>query len=97
MKFCQYCGNELMYESVICTKCGCSTGKDHVEDRAGCALPFLSFLVPLIGLVLWAVWHRDYPRKASACGKAALFSWTLSVIIGCLVGVFYAQLLYSFF
>ena len=25
MKFCTKCGNELMDEAVICTKCGCST------------------------------------------------------------------------
>ena len=26
MKFCRQCGNEIMDESVICPKCGCSTG-----------------------------------------------------------------------
>lgn len=26
MKYCTKCGNELIDEAVICTKCGCSTG-----------------------------------------------------------------------
>ena len=30
MKYCSHCGNEIMDEAVVCTKCGCATG---YEDK----------------------------------------------------------------
>lgn len=92
MKFCQYCGKELRDEAVLCPTCGCTTGKNHPsenDDRAGCALPFLSFLFPIVGLILWAVWRRDFPNKSKTCGKAALVSWILSIIAAVIIFVIY--------
>ena len=94
MKFCQHCGNSLLEEAVMCPKCGCVTGRNGDDDRAGCLMPLVSFLFPLFGLILWAIWKHDYPKRSHACGKAALVSIVLSTVIGCLAGVAYALWFY---
>lgn len=34
MKFCQYCGQQLSEEAVICPKCGCATGVPFPNQRS---------------------------------------------------------------
>ena len=38
----------------------------------------LGFFFPLIGLIMFLVWHDEYPNRARMCGKGAL----ISVIVG---------------
>ena len=52
--------------------------KSNDESSAGFAI--LSFLIPIIGIVLYFVWKNDYPKKASSCIKGAVISIVLSVI-----------------
>ena len=33
--FCKKCGNELMDESVVCTKCGCAVDAAPIADKDG--------------------------------------------------------------
>ena len=42
----------------------------------------LSFLIPIVGLVLFLVWKDSEPEKAKACGKWALIGFVVSFVLG---------------
>ena len=80
MKYCSKCGAELVDEAVICPNCGCAVegfepAKPAEEDKASVGLCILSVLIPLFGIIYWAVKHKATPKKAKACGIAAIISW----------------------
>lgn len=91
MVFCRKCGKEIESEAVICIHCGCSTGyNDYSSSRKADDVPdsglnLISFLIPIVGLILYCTNSANYPKKASAIGKYAL--------IGFLVGFFFICLL----
>lgn len=89
MKYCSHCGKEIMSEAVICPHCGCATGASMSlePDNPSTGLNILSFFFPLIGLILFIVYHGKTPTKANAIGKWAL--------IGFLVGSLLSVILYS--
>ena len=40
----------------------------------------LGFFFPIVGLILFLVWHDDYPKRAKLCGKGALISVIVWVV-----------------
>lgn len=40
----------------------------------------LGFFFPIVGLILFLVWHDDYPKRAKMCGKGALISVIVWVV-----------------
>lgn len=49
------------------------------DDAPSGGFGFLCFMFPVVGLILFLVWQREYPQKAKSCGIGA--------IIGVCVGV----------
>lgn len=47
----------------------------------------LGFFFPIVGLILYLVWHTEYPLKAKSCGKGALIGFCVGVVAGILMGV----------
>ena len=91
MKYCTKCGNELIDEAVVCTKCGCyaqsvSSAKnisgEPQKDEADIGLIVLSALIPLIGLVLWAIKNNDSPIAAKKYGLTALIAVGVEIVLG---------------
>lgn len=86
MKFCQYCGKEVMDEAVICTGCGCSvqttnnTQPTEVDESVSAGLIVLAVLVPLFGIIYWPVKAKTRPKCARACGIAGIISWVISFV-----------------
>lgn len=54
-------------------------------DRSSFGFALLSFLIPLLGLILWLAWRDRLPRRARSCGKGALISVCLPFVF--LLGV----------
>ena len=86
MKFCSKCGKELVDEAVVCTHCGCAvaTVQNNVpspDDEVSVGFCILSVLIPLFGVIYWCVKYKEYPKKARACGIAALISWGVSFLL----------------
>lgn len=79
MKFCSHCGNKISQDAVVCPKCGCAANTQQ-QDRPSFVLDMISVFVPLIGLILFCVFHGSYPRKAKSVGIAALVG--VAVYIG---------------
>ena len=50
----------------------------NVEDAPSAGFAVLGFFIPIVGLILFLVWHDTYPLRAKSAGKGAL----ISVIIG---------------
>lgn len=49
------------------------------EDKPSIGLNILSFLLPIVGWILYYVFRDDRPNKASACSKWAWISVGISV------------------
>jgi len=88
--FCSKCGNQMADDAVICTACGCAVNGGTVaknDDQPSFGFSVLGFFLPLIGLILYLVWHNDYPLKAKSVGKGALIGFIVSVVLSIILVV----------
>lgn len=78
--FCRNCGKEIDDRAVFCVNCGCAV-KDELnrpDDVPSIGLNILSFVIPIVGLVLYAVHYKETPNKAKS-----MMTWAIvSMIIG---------------
>lgn len=91
---CRECGEMIADSAPTCPKCGASQGLKNTnssivgEDRdPSVGLNIVSFLWPLVGLILYLVYHEKSPRRAKDCGKWALIGLIVSVVIGIIVAI----------
>lgn len=92
MKYCRYCGSEMLDDAVLCVKCGCQVESVKVTegtDAPNMGFAVLCFFIPLLGLILYLVWKDEMPLKAKSCGKGALigfivgvFAWVIATCVG---------------
>ena len=108
-KFCPSCGSEVNENAVICVKCGTSLPKStestpsannnpapvNVDNNINVLFVILSVLVPLFGIIYWAVAAKTAPRCAKACGIAGIISWAASFLLVFVVYFFYFLILFS--
>ena len=52
-----------------------------VEDKADTALIVLCVIVPIVGLILWALKRNETPKAAGAYGKAALIAFCVKTAL----------------
>ncbi len=86
--FCGKCGKEINDEAVVCVNCGCEVKpignvvnpQSNPEDASSVGFNILSFFIPLVGLILFAVWNSSMPKKAKGCGKWALIGFILGIV-----------------
>ena len=82
MKYCSYCGKQIMDQAVVCPNCGCAQGgKGYIEHRPSTGLNIVGFLWPLIGLILYLVYEGKAPNKAKAIGKWSLWGLIVPIIV----------------
>ena len=86
MKFCSKCGKEIMDEAIVCPNCGCSVASPVAaqpfgNDQISGGLCVLSVFIPLFGIIYWIAKRKETPKKAKACGIAALISWGVSFVL----------------
>lgn len=92
--YCEHCGNK-MEDNIKCLKCGNYTDDyiRNMRDKPSFILEFISFFIPLFGFIMYLVNMKDKPKRASLCGKMALFGFVLSIIL--IIIVFIYVLLHS--
>lgn len=99
MKYCTRCGCELNDDAKFCTSCGArvsnegntpnhfnnnmNTASIATDNESTVIYGVLSFLFPIVGLILFLVYNDTKPRRAKTSGKCAL----ASVIIGIVIAV----------
>lgn len=55
------------------------------DDESHFGFAVLSFFIPVVGLVLYLVWNKEYPKKAKSCLKGLLTGVILYVVGVCCV------------
>ena len=93
MAFCTNCGKEIDDRAVICPGCGVpvagaqqpymnqqGTGA-RPDDESSMPYGLLGFFIPILGLILFLVWNKEYPKRSKSCGKGALISIIVSVVV----------------
>ena len=102
MKYCSRCGKELVDDAIFCTGCGCAVDPSirfvrNEEDKVSVWLCVLAFLIPLFGLIYWAIKREETPKKANAVGITALISWVAGIIMSVITSFFIASLFSAIF
>lgn len=101
IKFCPYCGSELNnqptsrdsgYQPIYQQ----SASYIREDDAPSIGFFILSLFIPIVGIILFAIWSKDYPLKAKSCLKGFVtgiviyfvFVCCLSTAVGGLVSMF---------
>ena len=50
-------------------------------DKPNSGYTFLSFLIPVVGLILYLVWKEDYPKRARSCFKGMMWGFLTGIIL----------------
>ncbi len=81
--YCYKCGQEVDENSRFCPYCGTqleqptqhmnySSEQMNANDAPSGGFAFLSFLFPIVGLILFLIWNNQYPLKARSCLKGLI-------------------------
>lgn len=100
---CRECGEMIAESAPTCPKCGArqNTGYEitpevEIDKDPNTGLNIVSFLWPLIGLILYIAYNDNSPRRAKACGKWAIVGVIVEIAIVTiaviLIGVFIASI-----
>lgn len=90
MNYCSNCGVQLAEGANFCSHCGQATqpsqqppqqqpGTQPSESVWGFSL--LGFFLPIVGLVLYLVWHDTLPQRSRAAGIGALIGACFPIIL----------------
>lgn len=86
--FCKKCGKEINSDAVVCVHCGCAVEQSKIEKATESEhttlLKIVSFLIPVIGIILYFVKSDDSNRKEYL--KFALISIVISMVCGFFIG-----------
>jgi hypothetical protein len=77
----------MLDEAVVCTKCGCAAAPNATSiepDEPSTGLNIISLLLPIVGLILYLVYHDKTPKKANAIGKFALIGFGIGLVFSVL-------------
>jgi len=108
--FCPQCGARFSAEKKYCDQCGTELSvlvqpeattshpaDSNVQDAPSGGFAVLGFFIPLVGLILFLVWHDSYPLRAKSAGKGALAGVITSVVLAVLSVVIQMVFLSSLF
>lgn len=97
--YCSNCGKEVNEQAAVCLNCGYalnnSQNKNPVEDKVSVGLVILAVLIPLFGFIYWPLKHSETPKKARACGIAAIISVVVSFVLSILFFVILTPLFFD--
>lgn len=85
MAYCKSCGEQIEDEDNACRFCGCiqngSVALNARSDGQDNGIEIISFLIPIIGLVLYCIWQADTPLKAHSALKGAVVGIVVYVAV----------------
>lgn len=80
---CKHCGEEIANDSVFCEFCGTKVINEENKQASGW-LKFGSFMIPVLGLIIYIIKKKEEPLVAKSClkwGIAGLVIGLLFIII----------------
>lgn len=84
MATCKFCNQENAPDAITCVHCGANieTSNDVATgEKPSTLLKVVSFLFPLVGIILYFVKRNENRTAAKAYGKMALISIIISVVL----------------
>ena len=90
MKICNHGGVQTSDDSVFCPNCGQEITSAPIpgkEDKPSVGLNILSFLFPVVGLILYLVQKKETPVRAKKIGKWALIGFIIGVVLSIALSV----------
>lgn len=98
MMFCPNCGKEVEDHANYCSNCGYDLSQVNEYDTEGydvykendsssLGFAFISFFFPLVGIILYIVWHSEYPKRARSCLKGFIVGIIVNILL--MIGLFY--------
>ena len=90
--FCPVCGADLRYQG------SSPSGYVNPNDETNFGYTLLSFFMPYIGLVLYIVWFKEFPKRAKSCLNGIIAGVICIVIFICCVfsGIFHSESWHSY-
>lgn len=88
MKVCANCGGKIKSRQNFCPTCG-QVAHLVVVDRGAARWAVLGFVCPVLGAILYLIWHKRRPNTAKSAGLGALISvgWVVSIMLMVVVGI----------
>ena len=78
--YCNNCGKEIKDSQNYCPYCN-SPIRGNPNRGASFGLKVLSFIFPLLGIVLYLCFDMDSPIRSKQCGKCALAGIIVKVLL----------------
>ena len=91
--YCPNCGKETGPNAAFCVNCGCALTAIPTNERprhepqpasvdeGNIGWGVLGFFIPIVGLILFIVWHDSKPKSAKLAGKGALISFVIGIAL----------------
>lgn len=76
---CKECGKEISENAISCPNCGAKSKNNNEEASTG--LKVICFLIPLIGIIIFAINITTKPKYAKQCLLASLLPTIIALII----------------
>ncbi|MBU1143151.1 MAG: zinc ribbon domain-containing protein [Firmicutes bacterium] len=84
MAYCPNCGEPVRDDQDVCLSCGNELKEKKtvaLEEGSAVGWGILSFLIPLVGLILFLTWKDTKPNTAKVCGVLALVGFILNIFV----------------
>lgn len=76
---CEVCGKEIAENATTCPNCGAKNKNNN--ESASTGLKVICFLIPLIGIIIFAVNISTKPKYAKECLIASILPTIIAVVI----------------
>ena len=85
--YCSRCGREIDDKALTCPYCGTKTMNNLdtfiTNDQPSFGYAFISFIIPLVGFILYLIYRDERPKRA----KSALKGAAAGIIVGIFIAI----------
>lgn len=83
--YCSRCGREIDDKALTCPYCGTKTMNNIntaiINDRPSFGYAFISFIIPLVGFILYLIYRDERPKRAKSALKGAAAGIVVYILI----------------
>ena len=93
MKYCTHCGGQLDDKAAICIHCGRTLEAAKPQnvvsenDSSNTGFAIIGFIIPIVGIILYAVYCSTSPKKAKSALNGAIVGFVVSVVASVIMSI----------